>query len=220
MVAVRDRQRRRPKRHLRLRRLAQDAYRRSSVTGIANSVNGIDVETFSYAYDALGRPTIRNADTFSYNDRSEVTSATIGGNYETHEYDSIGNSIIASFNGTTKAYSANNLYRFTGENNSWVVEGATARNANLPAVQFANATPETFKGLKVLSVTFDAQPTRKAYYLTGAVTGLTAADISGVAYTVTDETGNDYTENLALTVQDGRLTFTNGKPKGMFLIVR
>ena len=220
MVAVRDRQRRRPKRHLRLRRLAQDAYRRSSVTGIANSVNGIDVETFSYAYDALNHPTSRNADTFGYNDRSEVTSATIGGNYETHEYDSIGNSIIASFNGATNTYSANNLYRFIGENNSWLVEGATARNANLPAVQFANATPETFKGLKSLSVTFNAQPTRKAYYLTGAVTGLTAADISGVAYTVTDEAGNDYTDLLTLTVQDGRLTLVNAKPQGMFLIVR
>ena len=220
MVAVRDRQRRRPKRHLRLRRLAQDAYRRSSVTGIANSVNGIDVETFSYAYDALNRPTNRNADTFGYNDRSEVTSATIGGNYETHEYDSIGNSIIASFNGATNTYSANNLYRFTGENNSWVVEGATVSRATLPAVQFANATPDTFKGLKSLSVTFDAQPTRKAYYLTGAVTGLTAADISGVAYTVIDEDGNDYTDNLTLTVQDGKLVFTNAKPQGMFLIVR
>ena len=43
----------------------------------------------------------------------EVTSATIGGNYETHEYDSIGNSIIASFNGTTNAYSANNLNQYT-----------------------------------------------------------------------------------------------------------
>ena len=111
-------------------------------------------------------------------------------------------------------------YRFTGENNSWVVEGATVSRATLPAVQFTNATPETFKGLKSLSVTFDAQPTRKAYYLTGAVTGLTAADISGVAYTVTDEVGNDYTENLALTVQDGRLVFTNSKPKGMYIIVR
>ena len=220
MVAVRDRQRRRPKRHLRLRRLAQDAYRRSYVTDITNSVNGIDVETFSYAYDALGRPTSRNADTFGYNDRSEVTSATIGGNYETHEYDSIGNSIIASFNGATNTYSANNLYRFTGENNSWVVEGATVSRATLPAVQFSNATVETFKGLKSLSVTFNAQPTRKAYYLTGAVTGLTAADISGVAYAVTDEAGNDYTENLALTVQDGRIMFTNTKPKGMYIIVR
>ena len=220
MVAVRDRQRRRPKRHLRLRRLAQDAYRRSSVTDITNSVNGIDIETFSYVYDALSRPTNRNADTFGYNDRSEVTSATIGGNYETHEYDSIGNSIIASFNGATNTYSANNLYRFIGENNSWLVEGATARNANLPAVQFANATPETFKGLKSLDITFDAQPTRKAYFLTGAVTDLTAADIADVAYTVADEAGNDYTENFALTVQEGRLTFTNSKPKGMYIIVR
>ena len=95
------------------RSLIRDAYRRSLVTDITNSVNGIDVETFSYAYDALGRPTARNADTFGYNDRSEVTSATIGGNYETHEYDSIGNSIIASFNGATNTYSANNLNQYT-----------------------------------------------------------------------------------------------------------
>ena len=101
-----------------------------------------------------------------------------------------------------------------------MVEGATVSRANLPAVQFSDAKPETFKGLKSLSVTFNAQPTRKAYYLTGAVTGLTAADISGVAYAVTDEAGNDYTENLTLTVQEGRLTFTNSKPKGMYIIVR
>ena len=111
-------------------------------------------------------------------------------------------------------------YRFTGENNSWLVEGATVSRATLPAVQFANATPETFKGLKSLDVTFDAQPTRKAYFLTGAVTDLTAADVADVAYTVTDEAGNDYTENFALTVQDGRITFTNSKPKGMYIIVR
>ena len=111
-------------------------------------------------------------------------------------------------------------YRFTGENNSWVVEGATVSRATLPAVQFANATPETFKGLKSLAVTFNAQPTRRAYFLTGEITGLTAADISGVAYTVIDEDGNDYTDNLTLTVQDGKLVFTNAKPQGMFLIVR
>ena len=81
--------------------LARDPYRLTLVTSIANSVNGAAVETFAYAYDALKRQVSRNADSFGYNDRSEVTSATIGGNYETHEYDSIGNSIIASFNGTT-----------------------------------------------------------------------------------------------------------------------
>ncbi len=101
-----------------------------------------------------------------------------------------------------------------------MVEGATVSRANLPAVQFGNATPETFKGLKSLSVTFNAQPTRKAYYLTGAVTGLTAADVASVAYVVTDEADNDYTENFALTVQDGRIMFTNSKPKGLYIIVR
>ena len=98
--------------------------------------------------------------------------------------------------------------------------GATARNATLPAVQFTNPTKETFTGLKSLSVLFDAKPSRRTYYLTGPITGLTAADISGVAYTIADEAGNDYTENLTLTVQDGRLTFTNSKPKGMYIIVR
>ena len=87
-------------------------------------------------------------------------------------------------------------------------------------MQFADATPETFKGLKSLDITFDAQPTRKAYFLTGAVTDLTAADVANVAYTVTDEAGNDYTENFALTVQDGRIMLTNSKPKGMYIIVR
>ena len=111
-------------------------------------------------------------------------------------------------------------YRFTGEENCWEVTGATARNATIPAVQFTNPTKKTFTGLKSLSVLFDAKPSRRTYYLTGPITGLTAADISGVAYTIADEAGNDYTEDLMLTVQDGRLTFMNSKPKGMFLIVR
>ena len=93
--------------------LMRDTYRRSLVTGIESSVGGNVIESFAYSYDALNRPTTRNADSFGYNDRSEVTSATIGGNFETHEYDSIGNSIIASFNGTTNTYSANNLNQYT-----------------------------------------------------------------------------------------------------------
>ena len=111
-------------------------------------------------------------------------------------------------------------YRFTGENNSWEVTGAVAQNANLPAVQFANATPETFAGLKSLNVTFDAQPTRRAYYLTGAVAGLTAEDVAGVTLSVTDETEVDYSGNFTLAVKDGRLALENGKPAGMYIIIR
>ena len=112
-------------------------------------------------------------------------------------------------------------YRFTGENNSWEVTGAAAQNANLPAVQFANATPETFAGLKSLNVTFDAKPTRRAYYLTsGVVSGLTAEDVAGVTLSVTDEAETDYSENFTLTVKSGRPALVNAHPNGMILIVR
>ncbi len=94
------------------RSLTRDAYRRSLVTGIENSVGGNVIESLAYSYDALNRPTTRNADSFGYNDRSEVTAATIDGNYETHEYDSVGNSIIAAFNTTTNTYFADNLYQY------------------------------------------------------------------------------------------------------------
>ena len=64
-------------------------------------------------YCAHNRPITHSADSFAYNDRSEVISATIDGNYETHEYDSIGNSTIVSFIDTTNTYSANNLNQYT-----------------------------------------------------------------------------------------------------------
>ena len=47
---------------------------RSEVTNIVSAANGAPVEAFAYSYDALGRPVARNADTFGYNDRSEVTN--------------------------------------------------------------------------------------------------------------------------------------------------
>ena len=72
-----------------------------------------ETDSFAYAYDALNRPTTRNSDTFGYNARSEVTAAYIGGHSEMHEYDNIGNSILATFNGTTNTYTANNLNQCT-----------------------------------------------------------------------------------------------------------
>ena len=40
-------------------------------------------------------------DTFGYNDRGEMSEATVGGNFETHGYDAIGNSLLATFNAET-----------------------------------------------------------------------------------------------------------------------
>ena len=90
----------------------RDPYRRDLVLSVANSCGG-NTHTLEYSYDALSRPISRNADTFGYNDRSEVSSVNIGGNSETHEYDGIGNATVAAFNSETNTYSANNLNQYT-----------------------------------------------------------------------------------------------------------
>lgn len=111
-------------------------------------------------------------------------------------------------------------YRFTGESNCWVVEGATARSANLPAVSFSGATLDTFAGLKSIKVSFSAQPTRRAYYLTGAVEGLTEENMPHAAVNASVENDDDYEALFTLTVKNNRLALKNGKPKCMMLIVR
>ena len=111
-------------------------------------------------------------------------------------------------------------YRFTGANNCWEVEGATARSANLPAVNFSGATLDTFAGLKSIKVSFSAQPTRRAYYLTGAVEGLTEENMPHAAVNASVENDDDYEASFTLTVKDSRLALVNGKPKCMMLIVR
>jgi len=94
------------------------ALRRSLMTGIASSFNGNTVESIAYSYDALGRPVARNNDAFGYNDRSEVTSASIMGwspspSTASYGYDDIGNLQFSSFNAATNAYTANSLNQYT-----------------------------------------------------------------------------------------------------------
>ena len=86
------------------RSLTRDAYRRSLVTGIENTVGGSVIESLAYSYDALNRAVLRNADTFGYNDRSEVTAANISGVANSYGYDEIGNST---------SYTPNNLNQYT-----------------------------------------------------------------------------------------------------------
>jgi RHS repeat-associated protein len=100
------------------RSVARDAMRRSLVTGITSSMNNNPVESIAYSYDALGRPTSRNNDAFGYNDRSEVTSASIMGwapspSTASYGYDGIGNLQLSSFNAATNAYTANSLNQYT-----------------------------------------------------------------------------------------------------------
>ena len=50
---------------------------RDLVNSCATMFNDTPLDSLSYTYDALSRPTARNADTFAYNDRSEVVSAQL-----------------------------------------------------------------------------------------------------------------------------------------------
>ena len=95
------------------RALVRDPCRRDLVTHIESRVNGTPVNSLAYAYDALSRPISRNGDTFAYNVRGEVVSATVGGNGEAHSYDHIGNAVLAASGGVTNAYTANSLNQYT-----------------------------------------------------------------------------------------------------------
>ena len=82
---------------------------------------GTDVVLRNYTYDALGRPLTRSTsrngttqnDTFGYNPRSELTSATLGNANYAYAFDNIGNRETSSEAGTALAYTANNLNQYT-----------------------------------------------------------------------------------------------------------
>ena len=76
----------------------------------------------SYSYDTLGRPTNRSTarqgsvknDTFTHNDRSELTAATLGTDAYNYSYDNIGNRKTAQEAAEeATAYDANNLNQYT-----------------------------------------------------------------------------------------------------------
>ena len=76
----------------------------------------------TYTYDILGRPTARNTarngqtvnDSFGYNNRSKLTTATVGGNFYTYDYDNIGNRKTAQeATDAVTNYTANQLNQYT-----------------------------------------------------------------------------------------------------------
>ena len=76
----------------------------------------------NYTFDALGRVSARTQtrgtdtarnDSFGYNDRSELTSATLGNDNYAYNFDNIGNRITAEELADEIAYSANNLNQYT-----------------------------------------------------------------------------------------------------------
>ncbi len=103
------------------RDVTRDPYRRHLVAAITNAVGQSVVSGYCYVYDLLGRAIARNADTFDYNDRSEVTVAFIEpSNTNRYEYDGIGNNRWTTVNGATNTYTVNALNQYTN-----IANGAT-----------------------------------------------------------------------------------------------
>jgi RHS repeat-associated protein len=86
---------------------------RNLITAVSNLWAGSPVSVFAYANDAAGRRVSRNADSFGYNARSEVTGAVIGTNNYGYAYDAIGNRVWSAVNTLTNTYTANALNQYT-----------------------------------------------------------------------------------------------------------
>jgi len=99
--------------------------RRGLITGVSNFWNAAAVSSYTYQNDALGRRTARAdvlnasgvpveiANAFGYNQRSEVTEATMGTNSYGYVYDPIGNRLTAAVNAATNVYASNPLNQYT-----------------------------------------------------------------------------------------------------------
>ncbi len=88
------------------REVFRHGYLRSCIVAVSNHCGNAS-QWLEYSYDALQQPVSRNADSFGYNVRGEVVSATIEGRNESHSYDDIGNAVQASYPASTNDYTSN-----------------------------------------------------------------------------------------------------------------
>ena len=95
---------------------------RDLLTGMSYKRGNTDVASRTYTYDAAGRPITRNTsgngatvnDSFGYNNRSELTAATVNNGTYSYNYDNIGNRNTAQeITEEITNYTANNLNQYT-----------------------------------------------------------------------------------------------------------
>ncbi|MBO7653401.1 MAG: hypothetical protein J6U40_00640, partial [Kiritimatiellae bacterium] len=108
----------------------------------------------------------------------------------------------------------NGPFAFAGEANAWRVAGI-ANSRVLGCVQFNEPDYATLKALRKVEAVFNGKPTVPTYDMGPAL----GADPDAIALEVTDEDGNDYTEQFSLVVQNGALYLKNARPSGMAVII-
>ncbi|MGN0828722.1 MAG: hypothetical protein ACI4PZ_03260, partial [Akkermansia sp.] len=98
------------------------ASQRDLLTGMSYKRGNTPVAERSYSYDTLGRPLTRSttrsgqatrSDSFSHNERSELSAATLGSDSYSYAYDNIDNLTGATEIGAITAYASNNLNQYT-----------------------------------------------------------------------------------------------------------
>ena len=87
------------------------------------------------------------------------------------------------------------------------------------AVTFDNADANALAGLKSVKATFNRKPGRSEYEISDAL-GITSETVAGIGLAVTDEKGNDYSEDFTLMVKGGKLKLVNSNPGGMIILFR
>ena len=96
--------------------------KRDLLTGMSYKRGNTGVASRTYTYDAAGRPITRNTsrngttvnDSFGYNNRSELTAATVNNGTYSYNYDNIGNRNTAQeITEEVTNYTANNLNQYT-----------------------------------------------------------------------------------------------------------
>ena len=122
------------------RRLSRSSYFiRDVVTGVVNA-SPVVTNAWSYSYDSLKRPVSRSGDTFAYNRRGEVASATVVSNDAAYAYDGIGNATTSVWNGVATTYAANELNQYTAVSSagvsSWLPYSANGELTSLGGRSF------------------------------------------------------------------------------------
>ena len=115
------------------REVTRDAYRRALVTAVSNFVNGVAITGLRYGHDALSRVTARGqdetTDEFGYNEKGEVTYASLNGwnigagasspaQESFYSYDQIGNFLEVTQGTNSTTYTSNALNQYTAAGNA------------------------------------------------------------------------------------------------------
>lgn len=96
-------------------RLFRGDFRRNLVQQIT-TMNGTGnvLASFSYGYDELGRPVVRNDDLFAYDGRGQVAAFCVGTNSWTYTWNGAGSPISEVRNGQVRLFEVNSLNQCVG----------------------------------------------------------------------------------------------------------